>query len=646
MKNSKLLETAYTLFQNGTFELALKYINQYIEEEDNNPISYTLRGIIKFHLGNVEDSINELISCTKKFPDYVDAYAQLGIIHERIDDFYKAYKYFHSASLIDSSNPNIFVCIGNTCCNLGLYKKGEENFLKAVALTLFVDKNDPIVQKAVASYNHVREAIKAEITMVDKMTDEEKCDFYLQQAIKLSKLENYENAIDSLNLVLAINSRNIDAYYRRGLAYQSLGKISEGISDFEKIIESECECDDTFTLADTYGRLALLYSEIEQLDKALDCFDKSLEIWPDNIASISNRGELLSKLGKFEDALLDYDKAIDMMPEWGPIYLGKAWGLMKTKRYEEALNVLDKATKLEPTLKVFDNFGECYYGLKDYNNALKNFIIAFAEDPSWSKPLIHIRKTAEALLHPNNPPLLFSIQKRPIALVIGNSTYKHLDDLTGQPINDALDIYSILGKFGFVKTIIHTDLTQEAFLKAIEDFKQEIKIYQADAAFLFYAGHGEEVNNQNYLLPIDCLQAKATEYGIKLSYILDSMSDAGVLMRMAFLDSCRTFGDGSDTSPSTTRGTPKPTSADGVRLSVQNPPNTHTFIAFATAFGQPAYQPKEKRNGNFTEALKNNLRKGEDVSTLFQNVRKQVKTLTKEQQIPECQFSMDEVFVF
>ncbi len=643
MDSFNLLQTAFDYFQNGNLSLALQYADQFIDIEPDNASSYTLRGIIKHRLGNTEEAIKDLVLCTQKFPDYVDAFAQLGMIYEQEDKFSKSYKYFRSASLIDSSNPKIFICLGNACCNLELYDEGRINFLKAAALTMFVNPNDPVIQEVQQSVLRVDKTIKSVSTQLALMDNNEKSICYLQIGINCSKIEEYEKAVMNFDLALSFVPTFTEAYYNRGRTYRILDKIDEAIKDFENVIKYGS--DDDFTIADTLGNLADLHGRIKNVPNALYYFQKSLEIWPENIAAIAHRAQLLSQIGDFSNALRDIDKVVELMPNWGISYMQKGWILLKSKQFEEAKKALLKAIELEPTLGIHHNIGEAYYGLGDYNNALKYFIMAFVEKPDWSTPIIYIRRTAEALLHPLSPPLLESPHKRPIALVIGNSDYHPLDNLGGQPINDALDIYSILGKFGFIEVVIKTDLKKADFAKIIEEFQHKIKEHNADAAFLFYSGHGAEINNQNYLLPIDCPKNQEEAYGIKLGDLLDAMTEAGVLMRMAFLDACRTF-DGDANNAAQTKGKATGVSTEGVRLKVNNPPNTHTFIAFATAFGQPAMLYTDKRNSDFTTALKNNLRKGEDVATLFQNVRREVRTLSNGLQIPEQQVSMDEVYVF
>jgi len=91
----------------------------------------------------------------------------------------------------------------------------------------------------------------------------------------------------------------------------------------------------------------------------------------------------------------------------------------------------------------------------------------------------------------------FASQNR-IALVIGNAAYK--TSPLKNPVNDARDISVKLRQYGF-KVEHLSNATARQMEQAISQFGK--KLNQEDSVGLFYfAGHGVQVNNRNYLLPI------------------------------------------------------------------------------------------------------------------------------------------------
>ena len=94
--------------------------------------------------------------------------------------------------------------------------------------------------------------------------------------------------------------------------------------------------------------------------------------------------------------------------------------------------------------------------------------------------------------------LLFSAfgQEKRLALVIGNANYDK--GALKNPVNDALLMKETLEKLNF-EVILDTNLrTKKELLNSIYIFGEKRKNY--DVAFVYYAGHGVQIDGENYLL--------------------------------------------------------------------------------------------------------------------------------------------------
>ena len=89
-----------------------------------------------------------------------------------------------------------------------------------------------------------------------------------------------------------------------------------------------------------------------------------------------------------------------------------------------------------------------------------------------------------------------------VALVIGNANYQHVDRLAN-PGNDATLIADTLQKSGF--TLVgggaQLNLDKASFDRLVQEFGKQIQ--GADVALFYYAGHGMQVDNTNWLVPVD-----------------------------------------------------------------------------------------------------------------------------------------------
>ena len=124
-----------------------------------------------------------------------------------------------------------------------------------------------------------------------------------------------------------------------------------------------------------------------------------------------------------------------------------------------------------------------------------------------------------------------------VALVIGNSAYS--GNPLSNPVNDATDIAASLKDAGF-DVILRTDQDLAGMERALADFQTLMK--EKDTALFYYAGHGVQVDGENYLIPVkEDIQssAQAKSKSVSLDDILDRVKTAGVKTVLIFLDACR-----------------------------------------------------------------------------------------------------------
>ena len=130
--------------------------------------------------------------------------------------------------------------------------------------------------------------------------------------------------------------------------------------------------------------------------------------------------------------------------------------------------------------------------------------------------------------------------ERRVALVIGNGAYRHSTPLPN-PANDARAMAEMLEGLGFEVANRATgmvDLDLAGMKGALAAFGRSAR--GADIAAVFYAGHGLEVNGENWLLPVDA--RLSDEFGLQLEAmpletVLTFANAARV--RVVLLDACR-----------------------------------------------------------------------------------------------------------
>ena len=212
-----------------------------------------------------------------------------------------------------------------------------------------------------------------------------------------------------------------------------------------------------------------------------------------------------------------------------------------------------------------------------------------------------------------------------VALVIGNSNYAYTPKLPN-PQNDAADIASSLSRLGFAVTETQ-DLSFNEMRRALGTFSQ--KALGAEMAVVFYAGHGMEVNNQNYLIPTDAelkTDLSIPYETIPLDMVTEAVSGAKGL-KLVILDACRN----NPFVASMTRTTSTRSIGRGL---ARVEPSSGTLVAFAAKEGTVA-SDGIGRNSPFSNALLSYLEEpGLEINFLFRKVRDKVMEQTDNRQEP------------
>jgi len=225
-------------------------------------------------------------------------------------------------------------------------------------------------------------------------------------------------------------------------------------------------------------------------------------------------------------------------------------------------------------------------------------------------------------------------EARRVALVIGNGAYAHVPQLPN-PTEDATAIGAALELLGFDKVVVRHNLAAEALRGELLAF--EAHANGSDLAVVYYAGHGIEVDGQNYLIPIDARLARSAAIeveAISLSTVTGMLTGARKL-RLVILDACRSNPFrarlASQTSPLKR--------AIGRGLG-RVEPGDNELIAFAAAPGTEAEDGAGKHSPFTAALLKHIQTPGLEVRFLFAEVRDDVLASTSRQQQPHVYGSL------
>jgi len=131
--------------------------------------------------------------------------------------------------------------------------------------------------------------------------------------------------------------------------------------------------------------------ENNNVDEAISYFEKVLEIDPNHVDALSNRGGLLSTIGKHDEALSDLNKAIEIEPNHVRALINKGILLAFLNQTDSAIFSLDKALEIEPdNIEALRNRAVYFVFQENYADAVTEFYKILEiepDDPIISKYL-------------------------------------------------------------------------------------------------------------------------------------------------------------------------------------------------------------------------------------------------------------------
>ncbi len=486
------------------------------------------------------------------------------------------------------------------------------------------------------------------------------------------RMGNHDRAIADFDEAARLDARFAPALINRGISWAALGEYDRAIGDFDQAIRIEPK--NAFALNNRGGA----FRDKGAGDLAIADFDRAIAIDPKYAVALYNRGNVYQDKREYDRAIADYNSAIASRPKDTDALRarGRAWtdkGDLERARadYRAALatpakdqqgrdvqaavrtllGVLEKSLEERKRLASLEKAER----LKRANPPIETPKIVAKPPPDPPAPPLLTRKekvpdkppqlAKPAPPSPKAPPSDIASAPAPasrVALVVGNARYSTFRELAN-PRHDAEDVAKALQELGF-KVQLSLDVGYAGMKEVLAHFAQRARL--ADTALVFYAGHGLQRDQVNYLAPVDAF----IDDGNMLKNLIDLRSviadlEGASRVRLLIVDACRDSGAvqrvASRQAPVTrttgiTRGLARIEIEDG----------KGTLVAFATQPNNVATDGAG-RNSPFTSALLKHLSTpGLELRTLLTRVRAEVVNATSGRQRPEVVDSLVGEVVF
>jgi len=284
--------------------------------------------------------------------------------------------------------------------NIGVVFVAKNELDKALEFFKFALDNSPNVSLFWASYIDVliklerigesKTLVKAvkqagiscdKIEALSQRLDVEHQDPGLKESQDLNELVDHQKFDDAIKLCHTL----METYPSSAVLNVTLGKchfeleqIEPAINSYQKAIEIKPEC------AEAYFNMGMILKEKGELEAAIENYQKVIKIDPNSAAAYNNVGVVLRDTGDQYGAIDNFKQAIIIDPNCAEIYNNMGNALSDNCDHEAAINNYHQAIRIKPDYAdAYANLGFLQRNSGDLEAAIKSFKKALDINPNY-----------------------------------------------------------------------------------------------------------------------------------------------------------------------------------------------------------------------------------------------------------------------
>ncbi len=174
-------------------------------------------------------------------------------------------------------------------------------------------------------------------------------------------------ALEIYQEIVKLNPKD-DAYINMGKSYNYKGEYDKALEYFQKAIELNPKNDDA------YSGMGVSYYQQKEYDIAIESYQKAIELNPKNDNGYLIIGGSYYNKEEYDRALEYFQKAIELSPKNDNAYGAMGVYYNNKGEYDKAIEYFQKAIELNPkSYSTYYNIGFAYNNKEEYDSALEYF---------------------------------------------------------------------------------------------------------------------------------------------------------------------------------------------------------------------------------------------------------------------------------
>ena len=183
---------------------------------------------------------------------------------------------------------------------------------------------------------------------------------------------------------MEVHLHDAHAYFDRGNIYQGKGDYDRAIEAFNRAIEIKQD------YAEAYTNRGVAYHSKDDYNRAIKDHNKAIELNPGYAEAHFNHGNAYSDKGDYDHAIEAFNKAIAIKGDFAAAYTNRGLVYHGKGDYDRAIRDHNKALDLNPSYaEAYFNRGDVCQSKSDYDLAIANYTKAIELKPDFAGAYNH-----------------------------------------------------------------------------------------------------------------------------------------------------------------------------------------------------------------------------------------------------------------
>ena len=381
---------AYNLINKGKIDSAINLFEKLTSNYPSTAKGFHLKAYAYVQQNNLKKALESIQKANKLLPGSLDISLDYSNILNSLGKKKEAFELLKNFDISENKDVRVFYNLGCICMDEEKYADAVEYFKKT--LTLDPKNKEASFNIGVSLFNNTE--YKLAIEVFSAYQKEFGLNFEAERYISLShfSLNNLIEADKSLQTLCTLKPDDGSIWYDRGIILSSLRRHYDAIHCYQKALEIYPDNNDAF------WNMALLYQKEGKLAELIDVYENAQT--SDAYSHIFNSflAQAYHLAGKGEDAVKMINKAIDKHPlkntkdrHYLNYFLIKGNILNSLNKSEEAIQTYKKVLEFDKNIEqALVNIGSVYINSNNSEKAIPYLLKATNLNPRYAPSYVNL----------------------------------------------------------------------------------------------------------------------------------------------------------------------------------------------------------------------------------------------------------------